>query len=104
MPSHNDDIRNMFTAGKDRVYEFFDYSQQEMMAVSCISNDAKMIESFKLGRDIYGHIASISFNEPYEECLEHYPDGTFNEEGDKRRRKAKAIALGELTPLMLEIA
>ena len=74
------------------------------MAVSCISNDAKMIESFKLGRDIYGHIASIAFDKPYEDCLEKDKNGVFNPEGDKRRRQAKSIALGELTPLMLEIA
>ena len=105
VPAHEyKDIRNMITAGEGRVFEFFDFSQQEMMAVSVIANDKKMIESFKLGRDIYGHIASIAFDKPYEDCLEKDKNGVFNPEGDKRRRQAKSIALGELTPLMLEIA
>ena len=59
VPSHNGDIRNMFTAGKDRVFIFTDFSQQEMMAVASLADDAKMLESFRQGKDIYSHVASI---------------------------------------------
>lgn len=94
VPSKNKDIRNMFVAGKDRVFAFLDFSQQEMMAVASLANDKKMLESFNLGRDIYSHIASIAFDVPYEDCLEFNSDGTTNKEGKGRRKQAKAIALG----------
>ena len=95
----------MFIPGEGRVFIGCDYSQQEMMAVASLANDEKMLDSFKKGRDIYSHMAHIAFDVPYEDCLEFYPDGTTNTEGKARRKKAKAIALGELTtPLMLEIA
>lgn len=80
-----------------------DFSQQEMMAVACLADDDKMLESFHLGRDIYSHVASIAFKVPYKECLEFYPDGTTNKEGKKRRKQSKAICLGEITPPILEI-
>lgn len=98
VPSKNKDIRNMFVAGKDRVFVFLDFSQQEMMAVASLANDKKMLESFNLGRDIYSHIASIAFDVPYEDCLEFNSDGTTNKEGADRRKKSKAIALGGLRP------
>lgn len=94
VPSKYSDIRQMFIPKKGNVFIFSDYSQQEMMAVGAIAHDDKMLESFKKGRDIYSHIASIAFNVPYEDCLEFYTDGTTNKEGKSRRKKAKAIALG----------
>lgn len=95
----------MFVPGKGRVFISCDYSQQEMMCMASLADDEKMLESFDLGRDIYSHIASIAFNLPYEDCCEFYEDGvTTNKEGKNRRKKAKAIALGEATPLMLAIA
>lgn len=93
-PSKNDDIRNMFIAGENRVLINLDFSQQEMMAVASLADDDKMLESFHKGRDIYSHIASIAFNVPYEDCLEFRLDGTTNYEGKERRKKSKAIALG----------
>ena len=74
-----------------------------MMAVASLADDDKMLESFHLGRDIYSHIASVAFGVPYEECLEFNSDGTTNKEGKNRRKKAKAIALGGQTPLIVEI-
>lgn len=94
VPAKNKDIRNMFVAGENRVYVGIDFSQQEMMAVASLANDEKMLESFNLGRDIYSHIASISFGVPYEECLEFNADGSTNKEGKDRRKSSKAIALG----------
>jgi DNA polymerase-1 len=94
IPAKNKDIRNMFVAGKDRVFVFLDFSQQEMMAVASLADEKKMLESFNCGRDIYSHVASIAFNKKYEDCLEFNEDGTTNKEGKERRKHAKAICLG----------
>jgi len=69
-----------------------------------------MIKAYAEGRDLYAVIASMSFDKPYEECLEFYPEGTEiiyegikvicgnkthqNKEGKERRAQAKAILLG----------
>ena len=94
MPSHNDDIRNMFVAGKDRVLVNLDFSQQEMMSVASLADDDKMLESFHKGRDIYSHVASIAFNKKYEECTEFDDSGKVQEEGKHLRKLSKAICLG----------
>lgn len=85
----------MFIPGKGRMFVGSDYSQQEMMCMASLADDEKMLQSFDLGRDIYSHIASIAFNLPYEECCEFNADGSTHKEGKTRRKKAKAIALGE---------
>ncbi len=103
MPSRNDDIRNMFIPDDDCVLVNLDFSQQEMMCVAALAHDEKMLESFRLGRDIYSHVASIAFHKTYEECKEFNEDGSTNKEGKMRRKKAKAICLGEITPLIVEI-
>lgn len=55
-----------------------------------------MIQSFIDGKDIYGSIASVAFNVPYEQCLEFHPEtGEYQPEGKKRRSEAKTIVLGE---------
>ena len=77
-----------------------DYSQQEPSLLSAISQDDRMIESFKTGRDIYSTIAALAFNLPYEDCLEFVLDENGNKtditnpEGKKRRTEAKSIVLG----------
>lgn len=54
-----------------------------------------MIQSFKEGKDIYGSIASIAFQVPYEQCLEFHPEtGEYQPEGKARRGEAKTIVLG----------
>ena len=71
-----------------------------------------MIKAYEEGKDLYAVIASASFNKPYEECLEFYPEGTViqfegktvtcgnkthqNKEGKHRRSMAKSILLGIL--------
>ena len=55
-----------------------------------------MIKSFQEGKDIYGSIASIAFEVPYEECLEFHPvTGEYQPHGKKRRSEAKTIVLGK---------
>lgn len=65
-----------------------------------VSQDQKMIESFQQGRDIYGSIASIAFNMPYEKCLEFHPEtGEYQSDGKARRSEAKTIVLGRPNPV-----
>lgn len=72
-----------------------DYSQQEPKITAFTSQDPKMIQAFKDGKDIYATIASVSYNVPYEECLEFHPiTGEYQAEGKKRRSEAKTIVLG----------
>jgi len=74
-----------------------DYSQQEPKITAFVSQDPKMIKSFQEGKDIYATIAGLSFNKPYEECLEFNPiTGENQPEGKQRRSEAKSIVLGIL--------
>lgn len=93
IPSHLKDIRQMFYAGKDRVYISCDFSKQEPCILASTSKDPKLVEAFHSGLDIYSQIASMMYNLPYEECLEHYTDGTINKEGKERRSNAKKVTL-----------
>lgn len=96
-PSKMGDIRNMFTAGENRIFVSCDYSRQEpcMLASSCMDKD--LIKTFTDGLDIYSKIASMIYPDySYEECLEHYPDGSTNKEGKKRRSVAKKVVLSIL--------
>ena len=103
-PSKLGDIRTMFKAGDGCVFVNCDFSKQEPCVLASASQDPKLIEVFHSGLDIYGKIASMMYDMPYEECLEFYPDGTTNHEGKNRRSAAKKVTLSEVTLLMLEIA
>ena len=96
IPAKMKDIRNMFTAGEGRVYIGIDYSREEVAVCSAVCGDEKLIGSFKDNVDIYSFVASIAYDVPYEDCLEHFPDGTTNASGKEKRSAAKAVVLGEL--------
>ena len=99
IPSHNKDIRKMFTASDGYVLMSSDYSQQEPKALAALckqDGDNQMYDTFMQGKDLYSEIASKAFNKPYEECLEFNPDGSTNKEGKERRTQAKSILLGVL--------
>ncbi len=96
IPSHNKEIRTMFKAQDGYVLIGGDYSQQEPMVTSFLSQDKKMMEAFINGKDIYATIASLAFHKPYDECKEFRPDGTVNKDGKERRTQAKSIVLGIL--------
>ena len=103
-PSKMGDIRNMFTAGENSIFVSCDYSRQEpcMLASSCIDKD--LIKTFTDGLDIYSKIASMIYPDySYEECLEHYPDGSTNKEGKKRRSVAKKVVLSSNMLLISEM-
>ena len=96
IPSQYGEIRNMFYAGEDRVMLSCDYSKQEIVVAAFTAEDENLKEAFHKDLDIYSHVASLAFKLPYEDCLEHYPDGKVNKEGKKRRKQAKAVVLGLL--------
>ena len=99
IPSHNKDIRKMFTASPGYVLMSSDYSQQEPKCLAALcrqQGDSQMYDTFIQGKDLYSEIASKAFNKPYEECREFRPDGTTNKEGKERRSQAKSILLGVL--------
>lgn len=94
IPSHNTDIRPMFTVPEGYCLIGSDFSQQEVRLMAAMSQDENMIEAYKNNRDIYAWVASMIYKMPYEECKEFRPDGTLNDEGKKRRNHTKAIVLG----------
>lgn len=94
IPSHNKDIRKMFKASDGKVLISCDYSQQEPRILAHLSQDERLIQSYKEGKDIYAQIAAICFHKKYEDCLEFFPDGTVNKEGKRVRGIMKAIVLG----------
>ena len=70
------------------------------MAALC--GDEMMLDAYRNDKDLYASIASLSFNKPYEDCLEFYLDehgnktDKVNKEGKERRQSAKSILLGIL--------
>lgn len=76
--------------------------QQEPKITAFVSGDKKMCEAFQNGRDIYATIAGISFNLPYERCLEFHPEThEYQPDGKARRSEAKTIVLGRSTRLIV---
>ena len=94
IPSHNKDIRKMFTASPGYYLVSGDYSQQEVRVLAYICGDENMRKAYEDDMDIYAWIGSMVYNVPYEECKEFYPDGTTNPEGKKRRTSMKSVVLG----------
>lgn len=84
----------MFVAQEGYALVGGDYSAQEPRLTAHMSQDEKMVQAYKDGKDVYVEIASIAFNKPYDECKEFRSDGTLNIEGKERRNSAKAIVLG----------
>lgn len=69
--------------------------QQEPKLLSFVAKDEQMCDAFQHGRDIYATIAGISFNMPYEKCLEFHPEThEYQPDGKARRSEAKTIVLG----------
>ena len=94
IPSHNNEIRMMFTASSGYILVGSDYSQQEPRLLAHYSQDEKMINSYKEGKDLYANMASEIYHNKYEDNKEFYSDGIMNPEGKKRRTNVKSILLG----------
>lgn len=76
IPSHSKDIRPMFCADEGKVLVLADYSGMEVRMASSVSNDPVMIQAYKDGKDLYALIGSMVYKTTYENCLEHYVEGT----------------------------
>jgi len=100
LPSENHEIRLMFKAGEGRVFVGGDFSQQEPSVAAFISQDKKMLETFRGGRDVYATIAQAIFNNKYEDNLEFANDEKTvlvdNGNGKKRRKVGKVIILATM--------
>lgn len=75
-------IRNGFVASKGTKLVAFDYSQIELRILAILSNDEKMTEIFKEGKDIHAGVASFVFGVPIDKV------------DAEMRRKAKVINFG----------
>lgn len=91
LSAKNTDIRKAFRATHGYALISSDYSKQEIVIASALSNDTKMKEALSGGRDVYSEIASMIYHRPYEECTEE-----FGEDGAKRRYNAKQVTLSLL--------
>lgn len=93
IPSKNKEIRKMFVADEGYCLIGSDFSQQEPRILAHMSGDEQLIHAYNIGKDLYAHVGSLALKVPYEDCLEHFPDGKVNPEGKARRNKMKAIVL-----------
>ena len=89
-----------------------DFSQLEVKTAVFTSQDEKMIEAYKSGKDLYSLIGSMAYGVPYESALEFYVAGTeleiegkkiicghkthTNVEGKKLRQSSKPILIGSI--------
>lgn len=94
IPSKNKEIRLMFKASDGCVLCGGDFSQQEPRLLSQASNDEKMIQAYKEGKDLYATIASGIYHNDYWDNMEHHQDGSPNPLGKKRRSNTKSVLLG----------
>ena len=88
------EVRTLFVPHKNNVFISVDYSRQEPTVMAILSKDEALMSILKSGRDIYSGMASIMFNLPYEQCVEHNADGTLNKSGKAIRNKSKNTTLG----------
>lgn len=95
IPSHNNEIRMMFTASPGYVMVGSDFSQQEPRLLSHYSGDENMINAYKQGKDLYATIASKVYKNNYEDNLEFNPiTKQMQPDGKKRRTSVKSLLLG----------
>lgn len=95
IPSHNNEIRMMFTASPGYVMLGSDYSQQEPRLLAHYSQDENMINAYKNKKDLYAMIASRVYHNNYEDNLEFNPiTGAMQPDGKTRRTACKTLLLG----------
>lgn len=93
----NHEIRLQFTARPDHILISGDFKQQEPKLAAYISQDKRLKDSYKEGKDIYAVIAQSAYNNKYEDNLEFFPGTeTLNKEGKKRRKTGKQVVLASL--------
>ena len=66
-----------------------------------MTQDPTLLDAYTNNKDMYAMLGTGVYNNDYWDNMEHYPDGTKNEEGTKRRKKMKVLYLGgrKLCPL-----
>lgn len=84
MSEYGKEIRKAFVASSGFVLASFDYSQIELRVAAHMADDKKMIEAFRLGRDIHAATASEIYNIPLEKVTPAH------------RRAAKTLNFGIL--------
>lgn len=95
IPSHAKEIRLMFKATDGYKIVGGDFKSQEPRLTTHMSQDENMLKAYREDKDLYAVIASLSFNKPYEECLEYHPvTGKKQVEGADRRSDGKQLLLG----------
>lgn len=62
--------------------------------LTAMSGDPTLLNNFKEGLDMYATLGSKVYKNDYWDNMEHFKDGTKNEEGAKRRKKMKVLYLG----------
>ena len=76
------EIRRVFPAMEGCVFVDSDYSQIELRVLAHLSQDPKLIEAYRQGKDIHRATASLVFHTPFEEVT------------DQQRSNAKAVNFG----------
>lgn len=102
IPSHNNEIRMMFTASPGHILIGGDFSQQEPRLLSHYSQDENMINAYKENKDLYAMIASRVYHNNYEDNLEFNPiTHAIQPDGKQRRSSVKSLMLGRLKSFKL---
>lgn len=95
IPSKIKEIRMMFVPSPGYSIVGSDFSQQEPRILAQFSQDKRMLDAYHNDKDLYATIGDGINHLGYWENMEHYEDGSGNEEGKKRRKKMKVVYLGE---------
>lgn len=70
------EVRKMFVARKGYKLISSDFSQQEPRWTAHMCGDEHMIKNYAEDKDLYATIAAMTTKQPYEKCLEFFPEGT----------------------------
>ena len=95
LPSKNHEIRLMFKADEGRVFVGGDFGQQEPKITAFLSQDAKMLSTFRDTKDIYAIIAQSVLGNKYEDNLEFFDKEKtkINLKGKENRSLGKVVIL-----------
>ena len=98
LPAKNHEVRLMFKASEGSVFVGGDFSQQEPKLTAFLSQDPKMLETYRLGKDIYAVIAQSIYKNKYEDNLEFFDKEKkkINLEGKERRSVGKVVILATM--------
>lgn len=91
LQNQSPEARQLFKAPPGKVWIGADFKSQEIRAVAYLSQEPKLIEAFRKGRDPYATLASNIYNKPYEEVYK-LPNGDDTPE----RKNTKVVWLATL--------